>query len=253
MRVAIITPYFQEPREWLERCLASVRRQTVACEHFVVADGHPQAWLDGAGVRHVRLDRGHDDYGNTPRAIGGQLAVSEGFDAVAFLDADNWFDPQHVATCLEAALRTHADVITARRRWVRADGSYMPITMGEDDDGSHVDTNCFFLMFGAFHTIPRWLLMPKPMTIWSDRFYLASLREEGLREAATERATVNYLCTWAAIFRSLGETPPPYAKEGLPHERLAGWISKLRPGDLAHVRRLSGCSVDKVLHRMRAA
>jgi glycosyltransferase involved in cell wall biosynthesis len=253
MRVAVVTPYYKEPREWLQRCIDSVRAQTHACDHILVADGHPQDWIDQAGVRHIRLDRGHADYGNTPRSIGGQLAVAEGYDAIAFLDADNWFEPDHVERCVEVALSTNCDVVTAKRYWVRADGSRMDVRIGEDEDGSHVDTNCFFLLFGAFHSIPRWLMMPKPMAIWCDRFYLASLREEGLREASTSEPTVNYLCTWANVYRAIGEDPPAYAKEGLPMERLTNWLKALQPGDLAHVQRMSGCSLRKYFDDRRAA
>ena len=31
MRVAVVTPYYKEPREWIERCIASVAAQTHAC------------------------------------------------------------------------------------------------------------------------------------------------------------------------------------------------------------------------------
>lgn len=253
MRVAVVTPYFKEPRAWLERCIDSVRSQTHACDHLLVADGHAQDWVDGVGVRHLRLDRGHADYGNTPRSIGGQLAVAEGYDAIAFLDADNWFEPEHVQTCIDVAERSGADYVAARRHFVRADGSRMPVRIGEDESGAHVDTNCFFLLFGAFHSIPRWLLMPKPMAIWCDRFYLSSLREEGLKEARTAQATVNYLCTWADVFHSIGEEPPAYAKLGLPRERLLQWARRLQPDDLATVRRLSGCSLVRFFQEGRAA
>jgi len=253
MRVAVITPYFKEPQAWLQRCIDSVRAQTHACDHILVADGHPQDWVDTAGVRHIRLDVGHADYGNTPRAIGAQLAVSEGYDAIAMLDADNWFEPDHVQTCVEVAERTGADFVSARRFWARADGSRMPVRIQEDEDGSHVDTNCFFLLFGSFHTIPRWLMMPKPMAIWCDRFYLASMRQEGLKEATTDRPTVNYLCTWADVFQSIGETPPPYAKHGLPMHRLTDWVKRLQPGDMAHVQRLSGVDLRQYFAQRKAA
>jgi glycosyltransferase involved in cell wall biosynthesis len=242
-RIAVVTPYFKESRELLERCIASVRNQTLAVEHIVVADGHAQDWLDGAGVRHIRLDRSHADYGNTPRSIGGQLAAAEGFQAIAFLDADNWFVAEHRATCAELLGRAQADFISAQRHWVRIDGSRMAVQVAEDDDGSHVDTNCFFLGTGAFHSIPRWGLMPKPMAMWCDRFYLASLRQEGLREARTDRRTVNYLCTWKNMFQSIGEEPPYYAKDGVPIERMQTWLRSLQPADLAQVQRLSGCDL----------
>lgn len=253
MRVAIVTPYLKEPREWLQRCIDSVRAQTHGCEHLLVADGHPQDWVDQADVRHLRLDRSHGDYGSTPRSIGAQLAVSEGFDAIAFLDGDNWLEPDHVATCVAVAAAENCDVVTAKRTLVRADGSKMNVSTSEDDDGSHVDTSCFFVQFGAFHTLPRWLMMPKPMAMLGDRFYLSSLRAEGLRLASTQLPTVNYLCTWADVFRSIGEAPPPYAKEGLPFEQLRRWVDGLRPGDLDQVRRLCGVDLRSHLGQRHAA
>jgi glycosyltransferase involved in cell wall biosynthesis len=251
VRVAIITPYYKEPREWIERCIDSVKAQTAPCTHLLVSDGHPQDWIDQAGVRHLRLDRSHGDYGNTPRAIGGLLAIAEHFDAVAFLDADNWYEPSHVAAAIEVAERTGCDVVTARRRFVRADASVLPVRYHEDESGAHVDSNCFFVLFGAFHTLPRWLLMPRPMAMWGDRFYLSSLREEGLAEARIDAVTVNYLCTWADVYRSVGETPPAYAKDGLPMNRMLEWAKGLEPDDLAHIQRLSGCSLPQYFRTHR--
>ena len=111
MRVAVITPYYKEPPAYLERCIDSVRAQTHgSVEHVLVSDGHPQDWIDAAAVRHLRLDCSHGDYGNTPRAIGALLAASEGCDAVAFLDADNWYHPEHVASCAAQAAPLAAEL-----------------------------------------------------------------------------------------------------------------------------------------------
>ncbi|WP_119157496.1 FkbM family methyltransferase [Caldimonas tepidiphila] len=251
MRVAVVTPYYKEPRAWLQRCMDSVRRQSHACVHIVVADGHAQDWLDTeSGVRHLRLDRAHGDYGNTPRALGALLAASEGFDAIAFLDGDNWYDPDHIASCVEAAA-SGADFVTSGRHIVREDGSVMKVNISDEESGSHVDTNCFFLLSGAFHTIARWLLMPKPMASLGDRFYFQSLRHEGLRQVRTGRRTVHYLCTWASIFRAAGEIPPPYAKESVSMRELLDWRSGLLPEDLDRVRRLTGCRLEHLLPQSR--
>jgi glycosyltransferase involved in cell wall biosynthesis len=240
MRVAVITPYYREPREWLERCISSVAAQAHPCDHILVADGHAQDWIDTTGVRHLRLDRGHADFGNTPRALGALAAVSEGYDAIAFLDADNWYSPDHVQRCVQVADATGADYVTTGRHMAREDMSVMDVSISDDASGKHVDTNCFFLLFGAFHTIPRWVLMPKPMATWGDRFYLQSLREEGLREARTQTRSVYYLCTWSSVYRAIGEAPPAFAKDGLSAEPLQRWRARLQPADLAAVQRLSG-------------
>src|SRR6185437_7277399 len=68
-RPIVITPYYKEDPSLLRRCMESVRNQTVPTEHFMVADGHPQDWIDAEPVRHLKLDRSHRDYGNTPRGI----------------------------------------------------------------------------------------------------------------------------------------------------------------------------------------
>jgi len=244
MRVAVVTPYYKEPKEWLERCLKSVKAQDHACEHFVIADGYPQAWLDNEGVRHIKLDIEHRDYGNTPRSIGAQLAVAEGFDAVAFLDADNWYSSNHISSCVDAALRSGADYVVSRRTLNRVDESVLPWVSREDEVGEHVDTSCFFILGGAFHALPRWLMMPKPMSALGDRYFLKSLRDEGLREVQTGRKTVHYLCGWADVYHAVGEQPPPFAKGSLPLREISEWVRGLGDADRVAVARMSGCYLD---------
>ena len=240
MKVAVITPYYKEPRAWIQRCIDSVRAQNIAATHVVVADGHPQDWIDREPVRHLRLDSAHADFGNTPRALGALMAASEGYDAVCFLDADNWLAPDHVRSCVELARTGEFDYLTTKRHMVREDGSIMPLRINEDNNGSHVDTNCYFLLRGSFHTLARWALMPRPMAVYGDRVFLASLRDEGLRCAGTEQRTLFYLCTWAHLYRDIGETPPPYAKDPLPTENLPRWYAGLDPREAELVHRLSG-------------
>jgi hypothetical protein len=43
---AVITRYYKEERRVLERCIDSVRKQTFRTDHFLVADGFPQDWID---------------------------------------------------------------------------------------------------------------------------------------------------------------------------------------------------------------
>ena len=246
MKIAIVTPYFKEPREMIERCLRSVAAQSVPVTHFVVADGHAQDWLDHAGVRHLKLDCAHGDYGNTPRSVAGILAASEGFDAIGFIDADNWLEPDHVLTCLQTAEQAGdgLDYVIARRRLTRADGSVMPIQSSDDRDGSHVDTNCYFMLPGSFHTLGQWGVMPKPLAIVGDRVYFRSLRGQHLKAARTPHATVNYLCTWAVFFTAIGETPPDYAKSSVDLRSARRWWQGLDGRDRQIVERLAAGPVN---------
>ena len=118
-RYAIITPYYKEDRGVLERCIQSVKGQSVPADHFLISDGFPQDWLENAGVRHLRLGKAHSDAGNTPRGLGALLAASEGYDGIGLLDADNWYDKNHVEECCKAVYSTTeppADLVFAKRR-----------------------------------------------------------------------------------------------------------------------------------------
>jgi hypothetical protein len=48
-RYAIVTPYYKEDRALIERCIDCVRAQSIPTEHILVADGHPQSWINDAG------------------------------------------------------------------------------------------------------------------------------------------------------------------------------------------------------------
>lgn len=209
-RCIAITPYYKEEPHILRRCMSSVQSQTVACEHLMIADGFPQGWLDQTEVRHLKLDRGHGDYGNTPRGVGAMLALAEEYDAIFFLDADNWLERNHVDECLAAAERSFKDAkfcdyVIAKRVFRRPDETILPL--GEDPN--HVDTSCFFFLRGAFHLLPLWVTMPKIVSLVGDRIFLTLLNSLSLNKAVTRFASVNYLCTWPMLYRSIGEPVPP--------------------------------------------
>lgn len=241
MKVAVVTPYFEEPAETLERCLASVRRQDHAATHILVADGHPRESLRSAGVRHVSLDRSHADAGNTARGLGALLAVAEGFEAIAFLDADNWFDEQHVSTCLEAARAATEppDFVVARRRLCRPDGSPLPAA-SEDERGEHVDTNCFFLLRPSFHVVARWATIPKALAPVGDRVFLKMLIAENLRASRCGSTTVNYTCTYRSPYLAANEDPPASAKPDPDPAQFVSWWRSLDAHERALANRLVG-------------
>ncbi len=122
MRVAVISPYFRTPVEWLIRCHASVRAQDHPCTHILVADGEPQDVVATFAAQHIVLPVRHADYGDTPRAVGGLSAVGQGFDAIAYLDADNWYTRGHVASLIALHERTGAPICVSRRILYHLDG-----------------------------------------------------------------------------------------------------------------------------------
>ena len=225
-RFAIITPYYKEPREILERCIESVKRQTIGADHFMVSDGHPQDWLNNSSIRHVRLDVGHNDFGNTPRGVGALIAVSEGYDAIGFLDADNWYESDHVAQCCVAANSssgTQADVVVASRRILLPDGT----PTNAPEEGNHVDTNCYWLLPGAFHLVHYWLTMVPQVSPLCDRVFYRVIKANALTTCYTKSITVNYVGDYEVFYRGLGKTPPKGAKPTIDAIPIFNWVLSL--------------------------
>jgi glycosyltransferase involved in cell wall biosynthesis len=187
MRVAYITPYYKESAEVLERCIKSVEAQTIKGDHFLISDGHPQDWVASRVARHIPLGKSHGDYGNTPRGIGAQLAISDGYDAIGLLDADCWLDPKHTEECLKTAIGNYGsplncDYVVAKRRFIRPDLTVANIL----EEANHVDTNCYFLLRGAYSFFPVWSLMPKEFSNVADRVFYKSIMEADLNYATNK-------------------------------------------------------------------
>ena len=118
LRVAVITPYYRESLEMLQFCHDSVRTQTYPCTHFLVADGHARPEISGWAVQHLILPQAHGDDGNTPRCLGSLSAMKQGFDVITYLDADNWYYPNHIDASWHCTGRP-------ARRFVRRRGPFI--------------------------------------------------------------------------------------------------------------------------------
>jgi len=250
-RYGVITPYYREDRAILERCLASVSAQTVAADHILVADGFPQDWIDSAGVRHIRLDRAHGDYGNVARGIAAQIAVAEKYDAIAFLDADNWYRDDHLEVCLAAAAALpRAPYVIAQRDFVRLDGSVMPLPRSEDyPAGDHVDTNCYLFLPASYGQLHYWCSLPREFSSVGDRLFRQVLKARLGPPALAERKTVAYTCLFEGVYRAIGEAPPPGAKPGVDWRPALTWLAERAPEDLPIIDELSGVALSRLVPR----
>jgi hypothetical protein len=246
-RYCVVTPYFKEEPALLNRCLDSVARQTVKADHIFVADGFPQPWLSQKPIRHVMLDRAHGDYGNVARGVGALLAISEKYSGIAFLDADNWYDDDHLECCIAAAAANPASVfVAAQRKFVRPDASVMvSVRPAEVPNAPHIDTNCYFFLPNSYQFLHRWCTMPQELSESGDHLFYLLLQANGLAPAVVPKPTVNYLCMFESVYREKGEEPPPGAKPSLNWDKRQAWLNGLSPEELGVVRSLTGLNLQQ--------
>jgi hypothetical protein len=206
-RVAVITPYHEEAVEVIRRCHESVLIQSFKCLHVLVADGTLCAELDSWDCHHVVLPVSHNDIGSTPRLIGCFHAIGLGFDAVAFLDADNWYSPSHIANLMKIMKDHDADFVSSGRMLWSLDGHRMgecPIT----NPRSFIDTNCMLFGRKAFMILHQWVLMPDYGHLIGDRIMYHHVLQSGLVTAHTPSPTVNYLCGKEGLYRLMNQPVP---------------------------------------------
>ena len=214
MKVAVITPYCREPDMKLLRCMRSVAAQTHACTHFMVADGSPRECVAAAaGVRHVVLPQAHGDNGNTPRGIGAISALNAGFEAFAFLDADNWLAPDHVASLVEAVRTSGAAVAFSGRRIVLPDGTPVEWPDPGDERRSYADTSTFFVTAKAAFLLPFWAMMDQPTSPCCDRVMFGLVRGLGVTHVFTDRPTLFFESHYSFHHHQAGREPPPDAHD----------------------------------------
>lgn len=211
MKIAVITPYHGEPEDWLRHCHDSVRAQTLACQHIMVADGRPDPLIDTFEAQHIVLPQGHANYGDTPRAIGALSAVGQGFDAIAFLDADNWYKPMHIESLVTLHRDTGAEVCTSGREIRQVDGTYLTVCPFSDGE-LFADTSSYLFTRPAFRTAAEWGLIDDDLHPIDDRMILQAIKDNGYTRAHSWRATMCYRATAAVDYRLLGAPVPEGAK-----------------------------------------
>jgi hypothetical protein len=228
-RVAVVTPYFRTPNRWLERCLASVRAQNYSCTHFLIADGEPQQIVKDFGCEHIILPRSHGDYGDTPRSIGSLKAIEQGFDAVAYLDADNWYQSNHISSLIGLHQKTGAAICTSKRRICHLDGREMAICLTSDGE-QFCDTSCLMLTRSAFDMVSVWRNIADDEHAIDDRIMWYNILKSGHSRAHTDLPTVCYTADHAGFYLGLGwPIPEGVRNSAATKAAYARWIARGNP------------------------
>jgi len=215
-RVAVVAPYYKESPEVLRACRDSVLQQSLPCTLFAVADGFPSEVFDNAGplIRHVRLPLPNGDNGNTPRGVGSLLALADGFDFVAYLDADNWFHPTHIETLVELHERTQAMVMCSKRTFHGLDGTLLAVAESAEELHKHVDTSCYLLHRSCSDAMLIWAQMPKELSPACDRIFYQKIIYERYSMAFSDLRTCAFRSQYADHYTDAGLDAPPRSKNG---------------------------------------
>lgn len=210
MKICVVTPYFEPNMAWLRQAHESVLGQTIPVRHILVCDGSKPAEIDNFHGTHVILGRNYQDYGNTPRLIGCYQAISEGADAIAFLDADNWYQPDHLATLRNYALTNDLVACSSGRTLHRPDGSFLakcPVVNAQP----YIDTSCLLIMKAAFPQLIAWVINSQDVAAVVDQTVWQTMVRTGARMGFLDRPSVCYRTRHAAYYLIAGEQPPPEA------------------------------------------
>lgn len=210
MNICVITPYFRTELAWLQQAHDSVKAQSIPAHHILICDGsEPAALADFQGT-HIILQRNYQDYGNTPRLIGSYRAVTRGADAIAFLDADNWYHPFHLEGLVRFAQERNLEACASSRMLYRLDGT--PLMKCTQVTGQpYIDTSCLLVMKPAFGHLIAWTLFPQSVAADTDNRLWHFMKTAGARLDFLDNPSVAYRTRHASHHRLAGETPPPEA------------------------------------------
>ena len=207
MKPAVITPYHQENLKILERCHRSVCSQTAKVTHIMVADGSSRAVIDQWDGQHLVLPQGHRNCGNTPRGLGALMAASQGYEPIFFLDADNWFKPNHVELALELHHNDPSiDVVISGRNIVLDDGSILH-EAPEDVEQLFADTSTLGLFKRAYRSLPLWTLMPNGLAPICDQVIYQCLKALPLKLHWHSEKTLMFESHYANHYQLAGKSP----------------------------------------------
>jgi glycosyltransferase involved in cell wall biosynthesis len=134
LTACVITPSIGS--RYLPECVASVAAQTYShLEHYVICDGPAAHSRVAEAIDKGRLRRDRLHVVALPHNTGQErfhgYRICAGFsylvpsDIVFFLDDDNWYDADHVASCMEAIELLTCDWAFACRRLCREDRQHL--------------------------------------------------------------------------------------------------------------------------------
>lgn len=128
--VAVITSTIAKPE--LEQAILSVRAQTHPCRHYVFVDGKQYAGkvklieekYPDVIFTYLPMNTGAGGWLNSSINAVAPFLVKE--DIICYLDDDNWYEPDHVESCIKAFDREETQYVWTMRNFVSIhDGKFI--------------------------------------------------------------------------------------------------------------------------------
>jgi len=202
MKATVIIPSTGSPE--LRKAIDSVLNQTIETQCYVVGDGEQfkgkvktitdeKAGNNFLKVCYLPINVGANGfYGHRVYAAFTHLINT---DYVLYLDQDNWFEPNHVESCIETIEKYNLDWSYSLRNVCDKDGNFLTQDNCESlgkwktyHGVNHIDTNCYCIKTN---------IAIKLASAWhggwgQDRVFLGAIAQHFPRFDCSKEYTVNY-------------------------------------------------------------
>ncbi len=181
--VSVIIPVYNVEK-YLRRCLDSVVSQTYAnLEIIIVNDGspdHSQTIIDQYAARDDRIRTWVQENRTLGMARNAGLDMARG-DYLAFVDSDDYLEPEAIAVMLDNALRTGVDIVVANNKVL--DGELRCARAIGDRLVTPEETRAPAWRFGYF------IAPAYGITVWGKLYRHAFIKEAGVRFESNHRVS----------------------------------------------------------------
>jgi glycosyltransferase involved in cell wall biosynthesis len=179
-------------RESLLQTIESVKKQTYPCNHYIFVDGQHELppYDDYKNIVVLPKPTGLNGMMNGGIVAASAYLVTE--DYICWIDDDNWIDPNHVESLVEAI--ENKPYAYSLRKLMEPDGAFWA-----NDDceslGHHadlIDLNCYLMKRDlATGLAPCWYQTTGELCL-GDRYVWAMLKQNSIPYGASGKYTVNY-------------------------------------------------------------
>jgi glycosyltransferase involved in cell wall biosynthesis len=193
--VAVVTA--TTGRDSLQQTIESVRSQTVPCRHYIFVDGRdavtsniPIHVEENIEICVLPVKTGGKGMMNGGIMAASAYLVQE--DMIAWLDDDNWYDPDHIEELVKA--KGDKPYAHSLRKLLNPDGTFYDYDDFESlgQYSGFVDLNCYLMDRSvAVQVAPMWYNTTGELMI-GDRYMYQCLSQNKIPFGESGKYTVNY-------------------------------------------------------------